>query len=245
MGVAAVVAALACGFVPAAASASDDPCTATGSNLIGGPSRNVFCGTSGNDVLLGNSGDDELRGFDGNDTLDGGSDNDLLNGGSGNDSLTGGIGIDIALGEGGNDRLHLRDGEVDNVVQSCGSGTDSLDMDLADVASLAITGISLLFLACENITVGAIHEGPNVVISGRSLRVGKNGRAAARLRCPSWLDIPCGGSRAHDPDQVEEEATPAAHADSIRAGDSGHVRRCGSPAATESMLGARTTAPMG
>jgi hypothetical protein len=54
----AAAALLACAVRAASsASQSDRACTATGSNLNGGPANNVFCGTSGRDTLKGELGD--------------------------------------------------------------------------------------------------------------------------------------------------------------------------------------------
>jgi hypothetical protein len=167
--------------------------------LNGGPGRDVLCGTSGNDALNGNGGDDELRGGAGIDTLRGGDGIDTLSGGSGNDTLFGGGGIADSLDGGdGNDALFLRDGNVDQL-PGCGSGTDSADLDLRDSELMSFTagatlGVSLLISACEHVTTGAVHEGPNVVISGRSLRVGSDGRTAVGLHCPGSLHTPCKGA---------------------------------------------------
>jgi RTX calcium-binding nonapeptide repeat (4 copies) len=234
------LAALLAGAVLAATSASqsDKPCTATGSNLNGGPADNVFCGTSGNDLLKGNRGDDELRGFAGNDNLQGGADSDQLFGGDGddrlfgatetgggdgkdvlvggtgndelvggaaddrlfgedgNDTLTGEAGNDFFVGGAGNDLLEARDGGLDGFPLgqfinhlSCGSGQDTLDMDLVDAAVYFTNAVSLVS-ACETINVGAVNEGPNVVIARRALRVSEDGRTAVRLRCPASLRQP-------------------------------------------------------
>ena len=130
--------------------------TATGSSV-----RDVICGTSGIDTLLGRGGNDELRGFggdddlnggigndelfgaggkdflvgeSGNDTLNGSSGNDVLEGGSADDVLTGGTGDDAYLAGSGDDKILARDGENDGPfgLSTCGDGTDSIDMDLAD-----------------------------------------------------------------------------------------------------------------
>ena len=193
--------------------ASNDPCTITLSNpgtSDGGPGRDVMCGTGGTDRLLGHSGNDELRGFGGNDelfgnggddTLSGSSGNDELNGGDGNDVIVGGTGFDSALAAAGNDTILFRDGQLDALSLlniPCGSGTDSLDLDLLDATVAFPTPIPgllqlLLIADCEHITVGAIDEGPNVVISGRSRRVGRDGRTTVRLRCPRSLPARCKG----------------------------------------------------
>jgi hypothetical protein len=154
--------------------------------------------------MLGLGGGDRLTGGDGNDTLRGGDGDDTIEGGNGNDVLVGDLGSDILLGEAGNDQLRLRDGQLDNFgfAFACGNGTDSVDMDLVDAAFL--TGhlfgglLTLLVLRelvdCESISVGAVNEGPNVVISRHSVKVGTDGRAAVRLRCPASLTAPCAGT---------------------------------------------------
>lgn len=182
------------------AGAASHPCTQTGSSVTGGSGPDVLCGTSGGDVLNGKDGDDELRGAGGNDSLNGGPGDDALVGGNGNDTLTGDFGFDSVDAGDGNDSVRLRDGELDNVgAMTCGFGTDSLDIDLKDKQALtAVDGLSLfitvLTRSCENVTVGAFGEGPNVTVSGHSLSVGKDGRTAVRLHCPGSLDISCEGS---------------------------------------------------
>jgi RTX calcium-binding nonapeptide repeat (4 copies) len=188
----ALAALLACAVLGASsASASDDPCANTGSVLIGGQERNVFCGTSGNDTLRGNGGNDELRGEGGNDLLEGGADNDEVRGGAGDDTLTGGSGRDTLSGASGDDLLQARDGEAERAL-GCGSGADTINLDLVDAAVFLIDfGFTLSILAgCDAIRVGAVNEGPNVVISGRPRRVSEDGRTSVRLRCPASLQQP-------------------------------------------------------
>jgi Ca2+-binding RTX toxin-like protein len=214
---------------PASAAASS--CTRTGSNLAGGSGRAVLCGTSGNDVLIGNEGDDDLRGAGGNDALDGSAGDDSLGGGAGADTVTGGFGFDSVDAGDGNDSVRLRDGELDNVgVLTCGFGSDSLDIDLKDRQALtAVDGLSLfitvLTRSCENLTVGAFGEGPNVTVSGQSLSVGQDGRTAVRLHCPGSLDIPCAGSlRLGIPTKSKKALRQPLTRYSIAAGESRSVR---------------------
>jgi RTX calcium-binding nonapeptide repeat (4 copies) len=214
---------------PASAAASS--CTRTGSNLAGGSGRDVLCGTSGNDVLIGNEGDDDLRGAGGNDALDGSAGDDSLGGGAGADTVTGGFGFDSVDAGDGNDSVRLRDGELDNVgVLTCGFGSDSLDIDLKDKQALtAVDGLSLfitvLTRSCENVTVGAFGEGPNVTVSGQSLSVGEDGRTAVRLHCPGSLDIPCAGSlRLGIPTKSKKALRQPLTHYSIAAGESHSVR---------------------
>jgi hemolysin type calcium-binding protein len=169
--------------------------------LCGTSGADTIDGLAGNDRVIGLEGDDILFGGTGNDTLEGGDGLDILKGGSGNDILTGGPGGVPFFGEGfdggsGSDQLRARDGAPDNLTNNadCGSGTDALDMDLLDAAQLVgFFGIPLLFGGCEHITVGAVNEGPNAVISRHSVSVGTDGRAAVRLRCPGSLTAPCAG----------------------------------------------------
>jgi hypothetical protein len=180
-GAVAVAALLGAVLAAPTASASNDPCTQTGSNLNGGSGRDVLCGTSGTDDLNGNGGNDELRG---------GADIDSLSGGTGNDTLIGGTGLDTLEGGGGNDSLFLRDGGLD-AIGRCGPGTDSIDLDLVDFASFFTFGT---LFECESVSVGAVREGPNVVISGGSRRVANDGGTSVGLRCPRSLNILCKGS---------------------------------------------------
>ncbi len=70
-------------------------------------------------------------------------------------------------------------------------GNGLLDIDLLDAIDVFAFGSGRL--GCEYITVGAVNEGPNVVISRHSVNVGTDGRAAVRLRCPASLTAPCAG----------------------------------------------------
>ena len=69
-------------------------------------------------------------------------------------------------------------------------------MDLAEAAVLGfpLLGIPLLFLNCEKITVGAVNEGPNVVISRRTPKVKDDGTVPVPLSCPAELTAPCAGT---------------------------------------------------
>jgi hemolysin type calcium-binding protein len=200
--IAALAASLAIALI-AASRAHAEPCTTTGT-ATGTEVRDRMCGSPGADTMLGLGGGDRLTGGDGNDTLRGGDGDDTIEGGNGNDVLVGDLGSDILLGEAGNDQLRLRDGQLDNFgfAFTCGNGTDSVDMDLVDAAFLTghlvgglLTLLVLRELAdCENISVGAVNEGPNVVISRRSVAVGASSRIPVRLRCPGSLSAPCAGT---------------------------------------------------
>ena len=199
------LAALLCALALSPAHAGGPPCTVSNTGTSG---DDRLCGTSGNNNMDGLGGDDRMRGLAGNDTINGNSGNDSLFGGTGNDTIVGGTGGDNALdGEDGNDvltpgsgidaatfggsgddELRLRDGAPDFLAE-CGAGTDFLDLDLTDAALFAATPI----LSCERVVIGAVDEGPNVVISPRPRRVGENGKAKLRLRCPGALSDPCAG----------------------------------------------------
>lgn len=144
------------------------------------------------------------------DTLNGGDGLDFLEGDSGSDILIGGPGgvgcfsIFVACGDSfsgdsGNDIVLFRDGSPDEIARStCGSGTDRVDIDLADATIFAFGQLNIVSFmlgsGCENVTVGAVNEGPNVKISRRSPSVGTDGRATVRLRCPGSLTAPCAGT---------------------------------------------------
>lgn len=166
-----------------------------GSDSITGGSGNDFIdGGSSADTITGATGRDSIVGGSGPDTINGGSDDDpSIKGGSGSDILAGGPGEDQLFGEDGNDRLLLRDGETD-FPGRCGAGTDSYDMDLADLVTHGSSVGFALFGSCERITVGAVNEGPNVVISRRTPKVKDNGKVPIGLSCPASLTAPCAGT---------------------------------------------------
>ena len=103
-------------------------------------------GSAGNDAITGSDADDLLNGNAGNDILDGRFGADRLFGGSGDDvliddradlSIDGGSGVDTLLFTG---TLDL--GNVDNltgieVIDMTGAGSDTLQLDLADIFALA------------------------------------------------------------------------------------------------------------
>ncbi len=176
-------------------------CTPSALDGVAGPFADTLCGTSGTDVLDGKGGDDTIFGLGGPDILHGGDGLDVIYGGSGNDLLDGGPGgsllgfADSLDGGSGNDHLDQNDGNVDNFhINECGSGTDTLDMDLLDAGRLTgLLGFAA-FLGCESFNIEAVNEGPNVVISRHSVNVGTDGQAAVRLRCPGSLTAPCAGT---------------------------------------------------
>jgi Ca2+-binding RTX toxin-like protein len=122
--------------------------------------RDTLLGEDGNDRLYGSFGDDTVDGGPGNDRIVGGFGNDTSRGGDGNDLIFASRGVDTTFGgegnddlwalarrdvngrmdltgdtlngEGGDDRLHLRDGERDTA--NCGGGTgDVALLDFKDV----------------------------------------------------------------------------------------------------------------
>jgi len=159
----------------------------------GGSLDDSLCGTAGADVMSGGDGDDSMFGRAGNDTMNGDGGQDVVRGEAGNDILIGGSGgLDSLVGGSGNDQLRFRDGELDSFtpITNCGDGTDSISMDLVDFAFLGFSA----FGHCESVTVGAVNEGPNVVISRRTPKIKGNGKVPVRLDCPVELTAPCAGT---------------------------------------------------
>lgn len=194
VGTAAVASALALALivVPSARSVPSGPsCLLTNT---GGSLDDSLCGTSGADVMSGGAGNDEMFGRAGNDTMNGDSGVDFVRGEAGNDILLGGSGGSDSLNGGsGNDQLRFRDGEADNFLAGrtdCGDGTDSISMDLVDFAA----GGGIAFGHCETVTIGAVNEGPNVVISPRTPKIQDSGKVPLRLSCPAELTAPCAGT---------------------------------------------------
>ena len=157
----------------------------------GGELNDSLCGTAGADVMTGGAGNDKMFGRGGNDTMSGDSGEDVVRGESGNDILLGGSGYDTLIGSSGNDQLRFRDAEVDAIfASSCGDGADSISMDLVDFAAVGFTA----FGSCETVTIGAVNEGPNVVISRDTPKIKDNGEVPVRLSCPAELTVPCTGT---------------------------------------------------
>lgn len=120
-------------------------------DLIGGSQTgNVLSATETN-TINGGPGADILAGSGGNDTVNGDGDGDVITGGRGADTITGGTGVDTVFGDlgpaaadykvlGENDRIFVRDGENDGVVE-CSGGTDWVQADL--IRLLPLPSISL------------------------------------------------------------------------------------------------------
>ena len=167
---------------------SDCPVANIGTSL-----DDTLCGTLGADMMDGGAGNDSMFGLGGNDSITGNIGEDFIEGGSGNDTITGGSsGGDFVAGDEGNDQISVRDAELDDAGQ-CGSGTDSYDMDLRDVASHGNVLFTVLG-GCERVTIGAVNEGPNVVISPHTPKIKDNGKVPVRLSCPDSLAAPCAGT---------------------------------------------------
>lgn len=104
---------------------------------------------SGKSVVLAAGGDDRVVGEDAVEDIDGGAGDDYLEGGKNHDVITGGPGRDTIYGDDtdgscnsnyvescvlyGNDEIHSRDGEADQI--DCGAGTDRVIADAADVVA--------------------------------------------------------------------------------------------------------------
>jgi RTX calcium-binding nonapeptide repeat (4 copies) len=178
---------------------------------IGTSGNDIICGTHGANSMDGGAGDDDIYGRGGVDSITGNAGNDFIHAGSDNDTVTGATGedtifgdeghdilnggsgtFDILFGGEGNDRLSVRDGAVDDGGQ-CGSGTDRYDMDLVDVPNHIFPTFTIAG-SCETVTVGAVNEGPNVVISPNTPKIKDNGKVPVRLSCPDSLAAACAGT---------------------------------------------------
>jgi Ca2+-binding RTX toxin-like protein len=118
--------------------------------LLGGDGRDRLHGGPGNDTANGNGGPDFMSGGFGDDTQNGGPGDDRIFANAGRDTTSGGEGNDdlwalarrdvngpndlegdTVRGDGGNDRIHTRDGEQD--VVNCGDGNDVALLDFKDM----------------------------------------------------------------------------------------------------------------
>jgi hypothetical protein len=191
--------------------------------LLGGPDNDGYAGGPGADVISyvhavvgftatmprsqdiegntttpGQGGEGELLppdvegiiGGSGHDTLVGNRANNRLEGGGGNDTITGNQGADLLAGGEGGDTIFARDSVQDLI--SCGANrnirpfkSDTLDFDLADGTPPA---------DCEDITQGALLEGPNVLMPGKPLWPRNGRQVGVRLRCPDEVEIGCNGA---------------------------------------------------
>jgi hypothetical protein len=142
-------------------------------------------------TIHGNAGNDEIKdAFGGNAgrVLTGGPGNDTVEGGRGNDTVTGGPGRDTIYGDAtsshcswysckvpfGNDTIHARDGEVDNI--DCGIGTDQAIVDTIDIVA-----------NCENVGAAAPQTGGAVAFKVKKTRLRTLARKGLKVvvTCPS------------------------------------------------------------
>lgn len=115
-------------------------------NTLGTAAADVLYGYTGaGNRIYGLDGNDELHGNSGNDLLHGGLGDDLLYGQSGDDVLDGGAGSDTLKGGTGNDS-YIVDSSGDVVVESSGSGTDSV---LSSVGYTLPSNVENLTLAVD------------------------------------------------------------------------------------------------
>lgn len=94
-----------------------------GDDIDGGPGADNLNGQQGPNRVVGGPGNDFVV-ADGTSTLLGGPGDDYLKSGPGNDLVDPGPGRDETASRGGADRLHVRDGEHDEV--RCGPGASAL-----------------------------------------------------------------------------------------------------------------------
>jgi Ca2+-binding RTX toxin-like protein len=113
----------------------DDIDAGTGNDTaMGGFGDDDVDGQDGDDKLDGNSGRDDLDGGAGADSLAGGDDSDMLWGGSGNDVLRGGRGADQLSGGAGRDVFVFKTvaegglGRFDDVITDFVRGQDRIDL---------------------------------------------------------------------------------------------------------------------
>ena len=135
-----------------AASATDAPCTITGT------ARNdVLRGTAGADVLCGLGGNDTITGLGGNDTVIGGSGNDRIDGGAGSDTLNGDAGNDTIVGGTDNDTINGGDG---NDTLNGGTGSDKLSGGLGDDRESGDAGADVLWgnVGADSLSGGAGND---------------------------------------------------------------------------------------
>lgn len=133
--------------------------------------------------VLGGSGDDSLVGSGAANGLTGANGDDFLAGGGGPDLFSGGSGADV---------LQLSDG-VRDARADCGADRDQASIDLRDAGQVEPVSGSIPVVDCEEVTIAAVNEGPNVRISSRRVRLSSSGAARVRLRCPRSLSSPCAG----------------------------------------------------
>jgi Ca2+-binding RTX toxin-like protein len=98
----------------------------------------LIVGTNVGERIIGTSNAEEIRGLGGSDEVADGLGKDLLYGSAGGDNLIGTGGdasLDRFYGGHGNDIVQPRDVPAVKDVVSCGTGTDTVYADKADVVS--------------------------------------------------------------------------------------------------------------
>jgi Ca2+-binding RTX toxin-like protein len=143
---------------------SDDIDAGTGNDTaMGGFGDDDIDGEDGDDKLDGNSGRDDLDGGAGADNMAGGDDSDRLWGGSGNDVLRGGRGADHLHGGSGRDVFVFKTvaegglGQFDDVIADFVRGQDRIDLrdfDLDYIGRGRFAGEGDGELRLENFTGG-------------------------------------------------------------------------------------------
>jgi hypothetical protein len=162
------------------------------------PSVDDVTGGAGDDFLVGDGEANALHGGPGGDDLQGGAGDDTLDGAAGTDVLSGGPGADV---------LMARDGLVEAI--ACGSEADTADADHDDSAGEdcevvnrdAPPPLPAVPPVAEPILppaptggTGNVIEAPIAALAAGAVRVGDDGVARLRLRCPIEAFEGCAGS---------------------------------------------------
>ena len=165
--------------------------------VIGGEGNEVIevyaPGDGAGSALEGRGGSDALRAGSSSDTLDGGSGADRVEGGFGHDMLTGGPGRDELYGDStsaqcggfgqsctipfGNDTIHARDGEVDQV--DCGVGNDRAIVD----------GVDVVASNCETVERAGGSAAPGAGATGGAGGAGTTSGPAMSIKVPGRLRL--------------------------------------------------------
>jgi Ca2+-binding RTX toxin-like protein len=154
-------------------------------DTLGTAAADVLYGYTGTgNRIYGLDGNDELHGNSGNDALSGGPGDDLLYGQSGDDILDGGAGGDTLKGGAGNDS-YVVDSSGDAVVESSGSGIDSV---LTSVSYTLPANVENLTLAVDADSINGTGNTLNNVLTGNGGNNALNGGAG--------VDVLAGGGGA-------------------------------------------------
>ncbi len=178
-------------------------------NTLGTAAADVLYGYTGaGNRIYGLDDNDELHGNNGNDLLNGGLGDDLLYGQSGDDVLDGGAGNDTLKGSIGNDS-YVVDDSGDTVVESSGSGTDSV---LSSVNYTLPGNVENLTLMTDAGNINGTGNSLNNVLTGNGENNALNGGAGVdALVGGGGADILTGGAGA----DTFKLATVAGEADVI------------------------------